>query len=222
MHENLANNLRMWDESYAWPQDGDEWQGQAALCGVPYAEWKASLVEHLIDPYVTARTAVLEIAPGRGRWTEYLVRRAAHVTLVDLSPACLAYCRERFRAFANVDYALTPGDRLPEGADGRIGVVWSYDSFVHMHPDVVAAYLGEMRRVLEPGGRAIVHHANVADPRTHRQEEAPGWRSAVTGAAVRVMAAEAGLAVERQFTYWDEARRIGVPRFGDQITVLRR
>ena len=142
MHENLASNLRMWDESYEWPQDGDEWQGQAALCGVPYDEWKASLVAHLIDPHVGPESTVLEIAPGRGRWSEYLVRRAAHVTLVDLSPSCLAHCRERFRGFANVDYALTAGDALPAEAEGRIDFVWSYDAFVHMHPEVVAAYLG--------------------------------------------------------------------------------
>jgi ubiquinone/menaquinone biosynthesis C-methylase UbiE len=222
MHDNVRANLRRWDEDHAWPQDGDEWTGQAQVCGVPYEVWKDSLVQHLIVPYVDARSVVLEIAPGHGRWTEHLARRAGHLIAVDLSPSCLDHCRSRFAERRNVDYVLTTGTALPFLATDRIDVVWSFDAFVHMAPAVIGGYLVEIARVLVPGGTAILHHANVADRDRHRQDDHPGWRSAVDAALVHELATTAGLRVVEQLVYWDEARKIGVPRFDDRITRLAR
>src|SRR5690349_17953715 len=72
----VAENLKTWDQAHAWPEDGDEWKGQAVVCGVPYEDWKQSLVERLIDPYLPPGASVMEIAPGHGRWTGYLAERA--------------------------------------------------------------------------------------------------------------------------------------------------
>ena len=222
MLENIKKNLQAWDQTYAWPKHGDEWDGQAALCGVPYATWKESMVQHLLVPHIDNRSHVLEIAPGHGRWTEYLVKLAGHVTVVDLSPTCLDYCRNRFQAHRNIDYVLTPGDRLPGCADGGIDFVWSYDSFVHMDRHVIRAYLGEIRRVLKSGGSAIVHHSNVEDPATHQQDAALGWRSAMNADLFRELAQDAGLTVVSQFTYWDDENKVGSPRFGDRFTQMKR
>jgi ubiquinone/menaquinone biosynthesis C-methylase UbiE len=222
MLENAKKNLLKWDQTYAWPKDGDEWQGQAALCGVPYPTWKESLVQHLLVPHVAKQTHVIEIAPGHGRWTEYLVRLAGHVTIVDLGASCLDFCRSRFQAHSNVDYVLTTGDPLPLCAEDRIDFVWSYDSFVHMDQQVIRAYLGEIRRVLKAGGSAILHHSNVEDPANHQQDGAPGWRSAMSAELMRELAQDAGPSVSSQFAYWDCEKRIGSPRFGDRFTQLKR
>jgi SAM-dependent methyltransferase len=220
--ENVNENLLTWDQKYAWPKDGDEWGGQAALCGVPYPEWKESLVQHLLIPHITKQAHVLEIAPGHGRWTEFLITLAGHVMVVDLSASCLDFCRNRFQAHSNIDYVLTTGDRLPRCAEGWIDFVWSYDSFVHMDKQVIRAYLNEIRRVLKPGGSAIIHHSNVRDLANHQQDSSPGWRSSMSAELMRELASNAGLSVSSQFTYWDDDRKIGVPRFGDQITQLKR
>ena len=218
--QNIEENLRTWDHSYAWSDDGDEWRGQAQACGVPYGTWKQSLVDHLITPYVKGAVA-LEIAPGHGRWTEHLLA-AKRLTLVDLSPSCLEFCRKRFGAPAHLDDWLTSGAALPPEASGSLDLVWSFDAFVHMHPDVVAGYLREIARVLTAGGRAVIHHADVADPATHQPSRSKGWRSAVSAGMVAEMAAAAGLGVERQALFWDEARRIGVPNNGDKVSWLRK
>lgn len=222
MLENVRRNLQQWDQEYDWPQDGDEWVGQAGVCGVSYPEWKQSLVENLFVPHVNKQTHVLEIAPGHGRWTEHLLKLAGHVTVVDLSPACLDFCRKRFQAHRNIDYVLTPGDRLPFCVEGQIDFVWSYDSFVHMDRQVIGAYLGEIRRSLKPSGRAIVHHSNVENLANHQQDSAPGWRSAMNAALMRELAHDAGLLAVSQFTYWDREKKIGAPRYGDLLTELRR
>lgn len=217
---NVRANYVKWDQKHHWSADGGEWTGQAALCGVSYEVWKDSLVEHLIRPHLGGE--VLEIAPGHGRWSAYLIPASAFCTLVDLSPSCLDFCRQKFVAATNVDYFLTTGTSLPRYCSGQTDFVWSYDSFVHMAPAVVRAYLAEIARVLRPGGKAIIHHADIRDPAAHDQDTHPGWRSAVNREIVQFGAEAAGLNVERQFVFWDEAQRIGVPRFGDAITALKK
>lgn len=222
MLENVENNLQQWDKKHGWSKDGDEWSGQAKLCGVPYDVWKKSLVDTLIRPHLGAGVQVLEIAPGHGRWTEYLSAGADHVTVVDISASCLDYCRGRFKALSNIDYFLSTGDQLPKYIDGKVDFLWSYDSFVHMDRQVVAGYLREMKRVLKVGGEAILHHANIENLDTHVQADHEGWRSAMNAKLMREIAEEAGLEVVSQFTYWDEKAKIGAPRFGDRITHLAR
>ncbi len=219
---NILKNYVTWNDRYHWSADGDEWTGQAARCGIPYEAWKESLIERMIRPHVGQTRNVIEIAPGHGRWSEVLVPNSAFCTLVDLSSECLVKCRKRFASHSNVEYFLTTGTALPRYCTGQIDFVWSYDSFVHMAPEIVADYLGEIARVLRPGGLAILHHANISELSSHDQDKHPGWRSAVNNSVVQRFAARSSLIVERQFMYWDEDRKIGVPNFGDSLTVLRR
>jgi hypothetical protein len=121
-----------------------------------------------------------------------------------------------------VDYFLTTGTKLPHYCDGQIDFVWSYDSFVHMAPEVIHAYMSEIARVLRSAGVAIIHHANIVNLSAHKQDKHPGWRSAVDNAVIQRAAERGGLAVERQFVYWDEGKKIGVPNFHDSVSLLRR
>ena len=138
----------------------------------------------------------------------------------NLSSNCLGHCQRRFAANINVDYFLTAGTTLPIYCTEAIDFIWSYDAFVHMHGAIIASYLLEFARVLKNGGKAIIHHANIRDLASHIQDKHPGWRSAVNDTLVRQWAGAAGLVVTNQITYWDEIKKIGVPRFDDKITVL--
>ena len=239
----VAENLKMWDQAHAWPEDGDEWKGQAVACGEPYEAWKTALVDRLITPYLPEGGAAMEIAPGHGRWTGFLGERAGRLILVDLSPSCLEHCRRRYAGRPDMEFHQTDGRSLPAGLDGQLDLVWSFDSFVHIAPDDIAGYLGDFRRVLKPGGYAVIHHAN----RWHRtlwlapirkwgpawtflyralsigvQERIDGWRSPVSGRLFARLAREAGLEVVDQFQRWGEGMRYGVPRHNDLVTVMRR
>jgi ubiquinone/menaquinone biosynthesis C-methylase UbiE len=218
MSENIEKNLAMWDRTYKWVADGDEWEYPAEHVGVSYEVWKTALVSNLIAPY--SRDAhVIEIAPGHGRWSKFIIDTCLHATLVDLSPTCLEYCRARFPNKTNVDYFLTTGTRLPSYTTGVIDFVFSYDSFVHMSEDVIEAYMYEIARVLKGGGVAVIHHADIADVATYEQRHI-GQRSAVNRSIVRTLAERSGLTVSRQFEYWQEENRLGCP--GDAVTLLRR
>lgn len=163
-----------------------------------------------------------EIVPGHGRWTEHLLARAAYVTIVDVNQKCLDACAERFAdeaAEGRLTPMLTRGSTLPSVAGQLADFVWSFDSFVHMDPEVVQGYLGEIARVLRPGGHAVIHHAGlrgwslplvVATRRLGRPGHIvqrlagqgrwrdSGNRSPVSRDSVLHWALDAGLAVDRQ------------------------
>jgi len=236
---------RYWGERYAWPQDGEEWSGQAAFCGQPYEAWKRALLEAFVRPHLSSEAVALEIAPGHGRWSEYLVEHAGEVHLVDLNASCIDHCRRRFEGREHVRYAVTDGTSLPGLEPGSVDFAWSYDSFVHMERDTIGAYLRELARVLRPGGTAVIHHAG----RRHaalwlgslRRLGLPGRklyqllsmgprglgdrdgdRSAMSRELFSRLAREAGLELLFQVDSWGEHGQYDCRRFGDVITGLRR
>jgi ubiquinone/menaquinone biosynthesis C-methylase UbiE len=234
-------NKHVWGEDHPWSDAGDEWTGMAAYCGQPYAAWKESLVETFITP--GARDArVLEIAPGYGRWTEHLLRVARTVDVADINISCLDSCRKRFPEHQNIAYHLTDGRSLDFAAPSSIGFLWSFDSFVHMDPDVIRAYLREVGRVLAPAGTAIIHHSGKPDWTTriapitrrlgrpgrvlqrllsqHRLHD-DGCRSEVSPRLISRWATEAGLEVVRQTDRWGDSGQYTVAKYRDCITILR-
>jgi len=237
----VTENRQMWNDLHGWPADGDEWVGQARRCGQPYPEWKQALVDRLITPYAAPGSTVLEIAPGHGRWTEFLVQRAGRLILVDLSPRCLDFCRERFAAQGTLEYHTTDGSSLPAGLDGQVDLVWSFDAVVHIAAPEIAGYLRDIHRVLKPGGQAVLHHANrrhatlglgwlrrlgTAGRRLYRalslgtDEWDDGWRSDVSAELFARLARQAGLTVVEQFGRWGEGDAFGVPRYNDRVSIL--
>lgn len=240
-HRNtIAENKRIWDHDYDWSEDGEEWSGQARYAGVDYSLWKRSLVEALIEPYARD-TDVLEIGCGHGRWSAEILALCRTLTLSDLGESCIEFCRRRFAEADNVRYEVSDGVTLPSDLDESIDFVWTFDAFVHMEQPVIASYMREIGRVLRPGGRAVVHHANrrhatlslgwlerFGDPGrlAYRaismglDERHDGWRANVSARQVAEAVEAAGLVVERQINEWDDG--FGVPRFRDRITVVRK
>ena len=237
----VTENLHLWDQVHAWEEDGDEWKGQAVACGVPYERWKQSVIDHLIVPYAPVGSTICEVGPGHGRWTGALAERAGSLHLVDLSPSCLAHCARRYADHRHIRYHQGDGSSLPADLTGEIDLVWSFDSVVHMAPEVIASYLRHIHRVLRPGGVSVIHHANrfhatlwAAPIRRFgptgtylyrlisigAQERADGWRSPVSARSFAHMARRAGLEVVDQFAQWGDGT-CGVPRHNDRVTVLR-
>jgi SAM-dependent methyltransferase len=94
---------------------------------------------------------VLDVGTGTGVAAVTAARKGARVSAIDLTPALLDHARENGR-IAGVDVEWKEGDaeQIPF-PDEAFDVVIS--QFAHMfapRPDVA---IGEMRRVLKPGGR---------------------------------------------------------------------
>jgi ubiquinone/menaquinone biosynthesis C-methylase UbiE len=214
----------------------------AAYCRQPYPEWKDALADTFIAT-LTEPARVLEIGPGHGRWTEYLIPKAETISLVDINASCLESCRSRFRECLNVSYHLTDACSLRFLADSSIDFAWSFDAFVHMDPEIVHGYVSELGRVLAPGGRAVLHHADrpgwwlklaptvrgMGRPGQilqrmlllHRLRD-DGHRSEVSAHLIAQWASTAGLTVLRQTDSWGKDGRHNVRKYRDRLTVLAR
>jgi ubiquinone/menaquinone biosynthesis C-methylase UbiE len=165
-------NKRLWNE-HDWSSLGEEWTKSA--------EWKERIIQEFLVPHVPEGATVLEIGPGGGRWTELLQSRAGKLVVVDVAERAIALCRERFADCSNIEYLVGDG-RTIDVPDDSIDVIWSFDVFVHINPLDAQTYFREFRRILRPGGHALIHHNGALLPSSGSQ---PGWRSDLTEEMVR-------------------------------------
>lgn len=161
------------------------------------SEWKQALIEDVLARWIPAGATVLEVGPGAGRWSQPLEARASRLVLVDVSEQPLELCRERLSGHTPVQYILSSGNDLSGVDDCSIDAVWSFDVFVHIAPRDQAAYLGEIGRVLRPGGVAVVHHSDGRN--RGRLPSRHGWRSPMSRDLFAALAVEHGLQVVHQF-----------------------
>ena len=152
----IEENLRVWNSTYAWPRGGDEW---SADFGGTEALWYFVLYPR-IHRFVPAHT-ILEIAPGYGRWTQFLKTQCKSMVAVDISERCIEYCRSRFASEPHMKFYVNDGISLSAIPDKCVDFVFSFDSLVHAEQDVIAEYLGQLAQKLSPGGVGFIHHSNI-------------------------------------------------------------
>lgn len=118
---------------------------------------------------------VCEIGPGTGLCTEAVIEDAGAYYAVDFS-ARLLYEALEHRFARYLDKLHTRHDTTASLAgvpDAAVDLVFSYNVFVHFKSDLVHRFLTGIRRVLRPGGSAILHFLlwNADTIRSWRQHE---------------------------------------------------
>lgn len=150
-------NKRTWDGGYNWDRAGDEWSerwgGSAGL-------WFATIMPRI--GFALPARRVLEIAPGHGRCTHWLLRFTSSYRGIDLSEQCVAFCRQRFATHPNAAFFANDGRSLDAVAGQAFDLIFSYDSLVHADMDAMAPYVAQILSLLAPGGVAFIHHSNLA------------------------------------------------------------
>lgn len=134
------------------PQRADPERDEPLIC----------LQRHFLTPYVTPKTTMLEIGPGGGRWTRYLLA-ARMVYAVDYHQELLDELAVNFRADNIVSIKNNGTDLLgvpPESID----FVFSFGVFVHLDLDLIDAYLRSFKSVLKCGGSVVLQYADKTKP----------------------------------------------------------
>ena len=152
----VDENLKVWNDVYDWPSAGDEW---SANFGGTEALWFFVLYPR-IHQFIPS-PAILEIAPGFGRWTQYLKSQCQSMIAVDISERCVKYCEARFASETHIKFAINDGSSLAVVPDRSIDFVFSFDSLVHCEKDVIEAYLLQIAQKLTPDGIGFIHHSNI-------------------------------------------------------------
>jgi SAM-dependent methyltransferase len=95
---------------------------------------------------------VCELGCGPGHVARYLHDRGVDVCGVDLSPAMLEEARR-----LHPGLVFRQGDMLAlDVEEAAFAGVVSFYAIVHLSPEALAAAFGEIRRVLRPGGTALI------------------------------------------------------------------
>lgn len=107
----------------------------------------------LSDP--RAPGGYLDFGCGWGRISRFFLRDfpAEHMAGVDIDPDMVAFCREA--GVPGAHHQIRNGEPLPF-ADGTMALATAYSVFTHLPPPLFEAWMGELLRVLAPGGKLII------------------------------------------------------------------
>jgi SAM-dependent methyltransferase len=149
----------LYDELFRRVEDHP--QHRAAKGGTTRARRHALAVQRaFIGGWLSPGATVLELGAGDAALSAAIAPAAGSVYALDVSEVVLRAGTEAFPA--NVVRLVYDGGALPF-RDACLDVVFSNQLIEHLHPDDTAALLGEVFRVLRPGGVCLCITPNRAD-----------------------------------------------------------
>lgn len=152
-------NKNVWDAEYDWKEMGEEW---SEAWGSSRTQWFSTILPR-IHPFLPC-DSILEIAPGFGRWTKFLLQYAPTYCGIDMADACTVKCKEIFAGRPNTDFFTNDGFSLAAAKTQQYDFVFSFDSMVHAEFAVMDAYIKQiLEDVLKKNGVAFIHHSNMKD-----------------------------------------------------------
>lgn len=118
--------------------------------------------DHFLRPYISPQATVVEIGPGGGRWTRYMLK-AKKVYAVDYHQELLDELRSNFRAPV-LSYVKNEGDNFPGVPDRSVDLIFSFGAFVHFDIDLIGRYLRHMGPLLKPEANVVLQYSDKTKP----------------------------------------------------------
>ena len=218
----IAQNVEKWNEEHDWEKSGDEW---STPWGGADMQWVGAVMPR-IHAFVPA-PSILEIAPGFGRWTQFLKDLCERLVVVDLSEKCISSCQARFAVCNHIEYHVNDGKSLAMVPDRAFDFVFSFDSLVHADDRVIGSYLDQLAHKLTPNGIGFIHHSNIGNfkayfdvlrkipgrraiAKTGLAESTDHWREySMTASRFEELASQAGLqCISQETINWRTRRPI--------------
>jgi len=114
--------------------------------------------DRFLLPYIHPDKTAIEIGPGGGRWTRYLLG-FGKVYAVDYHQPLLDELARNYRA-PHLIMVKNNGTDFPGIAEGSIDFIFTYDVFVHLDLPIIEAYLRSIRPLLKPDGCVVMHYSD--------------------------------------------------------------
>jgi SAM-dependent methyltransferase len=120
----------------------------------------AFIKERYVLPYVDARHRAVEIGPGGGRWTRYLLGFET-LYAVDYHQELLDELKRNFGRQRNIRFIKNSGTDFPGVDEHSIDYLFSFGTFVHLDFDLIEAYLAAMRPILKPAANVVIQYSDT-------------------------------------------------------------
>jgi Methyltransferase domain len=114
--------------------------------------------DRYLSPYVSGEKCAVEIGPGGGRWTRYLIG-FGKLYVVDYYPELLDEMRRNFRT-PKIECIKNNGTDFPGIGDRSADYLFSFGTFVHLDTHLIADYLRNMRRILKRDANVVIHYSD--------------------------------------------------------------
>ncbi|GAA5226959.1 class I SAM-dependent methyltransferase [Paeniglutamicibacter antarcticus] len=116
---------------------------------------------------------IIDAGCGPGHWTDFLHKRGADISGIDLVPEFIESARFRF---PDVSFQVSTLRSL-DAADGSLNGVLAWYSLIHLPPAELPPVLTELARVLSPEGDLLVgfFEGEPAEPLDHAITTAYYW-----------------------------------------------
>ena len=98
---------------------------------------------------------ILDVGCGRGELVRYGAEHGAVVVGLDYAPAALSLARAILPERGG--HLLSANVQALPLADDTFDLAFAFDLVEHLHPPELGGMLREVRRVLKPGGRILIH-----------------------------------------------------------------
>ena len=118
--------------------------------------------DHFLTPYLSPNTTVVEIGPGGGRWTRYMLN-AKQIYAVDYHQELLNELKSNFNV-SNITYVKNNGDNFPNIPNGSIDFLFSFGTFVHLDVEIIDCYLRNMKPLLKHESNVVIQYSDKTKP----------------------------------------------------------
>jgi hypothetical protein len=171
-----------------------------------YVEPLRFVRDRYVLPYVNPQHRAVEIGPGGGRWTRYLLG-FKELYLVDYHAELQEELKQNFTQ-PNMRFIVNSGVDFPGIPERSIDFLFSFGTFVHLDIPLIEHYLQNMRPILTPTATVVLHYADKTKIMAVLNE---GF-SQNTPAQMREMVSKAGFRIleEDLTTMWHSS----IVRFG--------
>jgi len=114
--------------------------------------------DRYVLPYVSSEHRAVEIGPGGGRWTRYLLD-LKKLYVADYHAEALAELKKNFGK-ASMEFIKNNGTDFPGIAERSIDYLFSFGTFVHLDAPIIETYLANMKMILKPGANAVIQYSD--------------------------------------------------------------
>lgn len=126
-----------------------------------------AVIERYIKPFVNSSKICLEIGPGGGRWTQYLLG-FKKIYAVDYHQELIDEFNKNFSVYPNIECIKNDGTNFPGVPKKSVDFLFSFGVFVHLDIDLIDIYLRNMREILHEKSTVFIQYSDKNKPLAKR------------------------------------------------------